>query len=220
MGAKDQGENGLTMPLLRGVTVLLGCLLLGPLASANDGAPPGIHALIQEGPDVLIVLRIYAEGGEPGVDEAYTVGREGEPPIVAEHVFDPAEAVDAEVGCRHYSDQELCLGAAPDDSLCIDCDEDGVPECSRHSFENWCERKLFFEVVDTCVQPGDTTYQFSADEWPFSQSESLLVVATGEVCEGAGCGCDASAGWTTPVTGALMIAIGIVGFRREMRVFG
>lgn len=193
-----------------------GWWLSGSIALANDGVPPELHELMQAGPDVVITLRIFDEGGEPGVDEAYTVGREGAEPLVAGHMFNPADAVQVEVGCRHYSDQDLCVGADPDDSLCIDCDEDGLPECSRHSFENWCERELFFELVDTCAPPGEATYLFSADEWSFSQSENLLVVATGEQCEAAGCGCEAaSSGWTAPATGALMMLIGLLGFRRE-----
>jgi MYXO-CTERM domain-containing protein len=182
---------------------------------ANDGSPPRIHELMQDGHDVVITLRIL-DMGEPGLDTAYTLTRDSAKELVSERVFQPAEAAQTERVCRHYSDQDLCAGADLDDPLCIDCDEDGLPECSRHEFENWCEIKYFFEVVDTCVRPGETRYTLSADDWGFSETQSLVVEEASGVCESGGCGCSAASdAMTAPVTGTMLLLVGLLGLRRE-----
>jgi hypothetical protein len=45
-------------------------------ALANDGTPPWIHELVQDGQDVRITLAVVSDG-EPGMGESYTLTRNG-----------------------------------------------------------------------------------------------------------------------------------------------
>jgi hypothetical protein len=157
--------------------VLLVLLHIPLRALANDGTPPNIFALLQQGSDVSVTVRII-DGGEPGLEQAYSLTRvqgDGEVTVFAGRTFLPDEAASATPQCRGGSDDtEYC--AEDPEGECLDCDGDGTPECATY-FDGWCETAYDFEVLDACVPAGDTTYTLLEEdaELPYDASESLAV---------------------------------------------
>ena len=186
------------------IAALTGILFSLPAiaALANDGTPPKLFELIQEGQDVAVTLEIVG-GGEPGTGEEYDLVREGasgEVDVLVGESLDSSDAASSEVRCRGGWDYAEDCAENPDD--CLDCDEDGVPECPLE-YDGWCETAYYFEVIDSCVPAGGTTYTLSADGWSFEDSESIDVVDSGEECTVPGAGetdgCSvAGVGWTGP----------------------
>ena len=58
--------------------------------------------------------------------------------------------------------------------LCADCDGDGLLECRLR-----CDTYSFYKVVDECVPPADTTYDFIG----LGLSRDIAVEDSGESCE-------------------------------------
>jgi len=111
-------------------------------AQANDYDPPypsDLQADVHE-PDATVSIVIPSRSAAEEVD----IVRSG--PAGIQHLGtlgwdlgEPAEIVEYECEAMGWAD-------CPDYYLCVDCDEDGVPECS--GFCVWYGR---FELEDTCV---------------------------------------------------------------------
>jgi hypothetical protein len=177
-----------------GVAILLGGL---GTASANDGTPAWIHALLQKDSNVVVTLAIV-ENGEPGLADAFTVtrnGPEGTASVTEDEEFQAGDEAWSEGQCRGTVDPEYCA-ENPDE--CLDCDEDGVLECNTEG-DGWCNNVLFFELTDWCVPPGETTYRLTADGWDWYEKQKSIAVEEWEgECSppgadgGGGGGCSAS----------------------------
>jgi len=200
----------------RTAALLAGLLLTLPatFARANDGTPPELFALMQQGQDVEVTLEIVGSG-EPGLGEEYDLVRDGsggEVDLLVGEQLQAESAVSSEVRCRGgWDDSEACADN-PDE--CLDCDDDGVPECPLE-YDGWCETVYYFEVVDYCVPAGETTYTFAADGWAFEDSLSIDVVDSGEECTvpggGDGDGCSVvGLGRSGPGVGPALIIL-VVG---------
>ena len=201
-------------------------LALAPaMASANDGTPAWIHALIQEGDDVKITLRI-ADNGEPGIHDEYTLTRKGagDPVVVVQDTsYGDVDATSIEGECRGSSDDSEHCTANPGD--CIDCNDDSVVECLNGENDGWCEDAYYIDIVDDCVPPGETEYELTSDfSASFDDSETITV--TGDGCSGDsdsdadtdadtdadadsdpddGVGCSATRGSTSAASSALRV---------------
>jgi hypothetical protein len=212
--------------------------MLAPQVRADIGPPPKIVELAQEGQEVTVELRFVHPGGEPGMGTEFDLtrtGPEGELLVFENQAFDPAEAASREPFC-HLSDEWGELGSTqycetyPDD--CTDCDEDELPECpvGQPGFLADCAEHLFYEIVDECVPPGQTTYVLAplSSYWPSEGTKSLEVVESGEECEaadeddggsdsGSGCsvaGVGAGSGAATTAIALLMGLLGGVALRQ------
>ena len=158
--------------------VLAGALItlfISGNVAANDGTPPWIHELVQNNTNVNIKLGIVYNG-EPGIDDAYRIerdGPEGEADVIDDKTFEEADAVSTVDRCRHGWDHtDLC---ASDPGDCLDCDGDSVLECNTME-EGWCETVLYFEVVDWCVPAGSTTYSFFKMGNDYTEDDEAITV--------------------------------------------
>jgi hypothetical protein len=108
--------------------VIAAVIALPLTASANDGTPPWIFELVQQGDGVAITLAIVS-GGEPGFGESYTLTRtdpEGSTAVFEERQFTNDDIEESRIECRGGgTGDELCQ-TEPEN--CTDCDGDGVPE--------------------------------------------------------------------------------------------
>jgi hypothetical protein len=176
--------------------------LLGGLgsASANDGTPSWIHALVQDGSDIEVTLAIV-QGGEPGLSDEFTVtrdGPEGTAIVTEDEEFQLGDEVGSEGRCRGSVDLEYC---AEHQDECLDCDEDGVLECNTWG-DGWCDTILYFELTDWCVPPGDTEYRLTADGWEWYDDELSITVEEWEgECTPPGAG-DGSGGCSVSGAGS------------------
>lgn len=193
-----------------GAAVLLGGL---GTASANDGTPARIHALMQQDSNVVVTLAIV-EGGEPGLAEEYTVtrdGPEGTEAVIEDEEFELGDEVGSEPHCRGSVDLEYC---AEHPEECLDCDGDDVLECNTWG-DGWCDTFLLYEVTDWCVPPGETGYRLTAEGWDWYDDELAITVEEwdGECSapgadDGGGGGCSASgAGSRSGAPGPLSLVL-------------
>ncbi|MCK9463319.1 MAG: hypothetical protein M0R80_27175 [Proteobacteria bacterium] len=202
-------------------------------ARANDGSPPEIFELIQEGQDVVVTFGILDPWGEPSIDRPFTLtrsGPEGDAVVFESRTFDRAEAAIRDPHCRFIDDDGISdpdeeCAAAP--ASCEDCDEDGVPECptALDSFDAVCVAYLTYDAVDACVPPGPTDYLLRESDGDYSDyfdaEGSLEVVDSGEECEAAGegdgSGCSVSGvggGGAPPLSLSLFMGLlGLVALR-------
>lgn len=198
------------------VTVGLLLLALPTAARANDGTPPWIQDVVQEGQDVDLTLAIV-DRGEPGLSSTFQVirtERDGEETVVMDdHVFATSEASSsADPTCRWWDDENPA--DCEDEAVgCDDCDHDGTPEC-----DGWCQTAWYFVVTDTCVPTGDTSWTLAtveAGEAIPETSASLRVTDSGETCRA--CGCGASPGPAASLALAGMGLVGLVALRGGRR---
>lgn len=209
--------------------VMTAIVLLPPGAAlANDGMPPSIFELVQEGQNVKVVLEV-ADPGDPGIDASYRLNRNGdaESAVVFDNkMFDAADAVsESEPTCRWWEPTSTWCIDSPE--LCADCDDNGYPECfgecvvdeetqkaacevdvealcnsgvmtcdddcdgdGANDCYGWCRTVYYFEMVDTCVPPGETTYELfyrfsDSEEWfdIWKGTSSIDVTDSGEACD-------------------------------------
>ena len=201
-------------------------------ARANDGVPPEIFELIQDGQDVVVTFGIVEPGGEPGIDSHFNLkrsGPEGDVLVFENEAFDPADGEVRDPWCRIQdswgeNDSDTECATFPD--YCEDCDGDDVPECPSSSpdFQAFCAAFLTYKVVDECVPPGLTEYVLATpnDTGGYMTGEgSIDVVDSGESCgpddSGVDCsvvGVGAGAGGAPPVLLALFMGlVGLVALR-------
>jgi hypothetical protein len=124
--------------------------LLAPVAALADGGPPAIVVDLvaaQVGQDVKLTFG-SSSNGSPSISRDETV------------VSAPGAGL-AYTGStvlprcgREGSGQDLTCDGEP--GLCVDCDDDGVPECTE------CWRIPTFEFTDDCVGPGSHVYTVQA----------------------------------------------------------
>lgn len=220
-------------------------IMLLPLSAvANDGMPPSVFDIIQEGQDVKVVLQL-ADSGEPGINDTFKLERHGDDESVTvflERTFALDEATYVgEPGCRWEegdSPSEVCSrymveyddtdGADEVDTpeACSDCDNDGRMDCWGNCVldsetneskcqetycaedgycnndcnndgvsdcDGWCQTVYRFDIVDTCVAPGEYQYEFftrySIDRgweslsWIDDNRSPIKVTDSGKECE-------------------------------------
>lgn len=207
-------------------------------ARANDGVPPEIFELVQEGQDVVVTFGIVEPGGEPGIGSAFDLtrsGPEGEVAVFANESFDPADGEARDPWCRiqdwsgEVDETEFCAANPAD---CEDCDGDGTAECPTESidFIAFCAAYLTYEVVDECVPAGATEYELKGTDTvsDYLDAEASIAVAdSGEACEPAGSSVDCSvsgvgaAGGALPAVMAILMGlvglVGLVGLRARRK---
>lgn len=177
-------------------------------ARANDGPPPSFQ-VAQQGPDVVVTLRL-ADAGEPGFGDPIDVLRDGQP-VVRGAVWTEQDAEGLQGRCWGRVDPEECAASGD----CLDCDEDGVPECALSEFLTAsCYREGSVEVVESCVREGWHTWEVTGSD----HSEELKVAADASCSEGgddAGSGCSVVGPLTVPwATGLGLLVVGLLGLRR------
>ncbi|MBW2278730.1 MAG: hypothetical protein JRF63_14660 [Deltaproteobacteria bacterium] len=182
-------------------------------ASANGMMSWNFYEVVQDGPDVDLVLRFMESSIEAG--DAYTIVRvetsEDEDDFQFEHflfknkVFTKQGADEvSEPGCHTVpwmSSESACEGS-PDE--CSDCDGDGTNECSGH-----CGVAYYYELTDDCVPKGSHEYVISRAGTSSTDYKPWTVEKEPSDC---GCGCSASgmaaSGRWLPLI--VMMAIGMV----------
>ena len=138
--------------LLKSVVFAVAGMVLPTVVSANDGMPPSIFALVQEGRNVTVTLQI-ADPGDPGIALSYALKRSSEVETVTvfeDRVFDPAEAeYESEPTCRWWEPLNYWCTDVPE--ACDDCDGNGYGDCfgecavDESTGETLCE-----EHADAC----------------------------------------------------------------------
>jgi hypothetical protein len=194
-------------------------------ARANDGTPPEIFEMIQQGQDVTVTFGIFDPFGEPDIDQEFDLirsGPEGEVLVIDAQVFDPAEGEIRDRHCHNhdFGDPETFCQENPAD--CEDCDGDSVAECPTVSPSLiGCAGYLTFEAVDECVPPGETTYilQTPDNDSQYMRGEGSLTVAdSGEACQAdvgddtvSGCSVSGIAGGADAVPIGISALMGLLG---------
>ena len=213
-------------------------LLAAPaVAEANDGTPPGIHELLQDGQDVLIDLRIVTDG-EPGLSESYTLSRGGadaDVDLFTDRTFEATEAAEIFSTCRGTPPGVSDCADRPEDCA-LDCDGDGTPECLGGENDGWCDEVNLFELRDDCVLPaGTVTYTLREGSIDYD-TETIEVEEEDPSCAGGDADGDGdgdgsvatdAAGGSCAVSGSrgaaplasalLMIGLGLLAARRARR---
>lgn len=200
--------------------------LLLPIAFANDGPPPRLWAEVS-GHSATLTVGLY-EGGEPGVEGTFQlVQLDGAGQIAATVLEDHSFAADTPIGptgvCRHPDGPDTGIDCATAPERCLDCDLDGVPECT--DVTGYCAGGHLYEVVDPCVEPGEWTWQLRQDDEDYGADASGTVEDAGQDCTTAptgsddddsgdpaasgGCGCDGQ-GAATGGLGLAMFAVGLL----------
>jgi hypothetical protein len=222
-------------------TLTLSCVtstllaLAAATASANDGVPPEIFDLVQEGQDVVVTFGIVEPGGEPGIGSAFDLtrsGPEGEVAVFANESFDPADGEARDPWCRIQDSwgvngvEEECA-AHPD--TCEDCDGDDALDCPTASpdFDAFCAAYLVYEVVDHCVPAGATDYELKGTDTvsDYLDAEgSIDVVDSGGTCGPGDSSVDCSVsgvgarGGALPAAMAILMGlVGLVGLRARRK---
>ncbi len=158
-------------------------LFISGNVAANDGTPPWIHELVQNNTNVNIKLGIVGNG-EPGIEAAYRIerdGSEGEVAIIDDKTFEEVDAFNTVDRCRNGWDHTDQCASDPDG--CLDCDGDTVLECDTMD-DGWCETVFYFEVVDWCVPAGSTAYSFFKMGNDYTEDdETIYVEEWTEDCE-------------------------------------
>jgi hypothetical protein len=163
-------------------------------AVGDDSPSPGMHALMQiesaeqsSNTDVELIVSVGQLTGNLQ-DKTYRVERENQGSIffIHEAEFDEEEAFDAEVIC---TDPIESNAFCPEDTeYCVDCDEDGVPEC-WHDYGTACTTKYYFEIEDLCVPAGTATYKlyrlnlYEGDEYDLMDEKSIELPYWDDTCE-------------------------------------
>jgi hypothetical protein len=216
---------------------------------ANDGTPPKIFELIQEGQDVVITLEIV-EDGEPGISDAYTIERSRsskEKTLFSGKTFDIADAVDKTGRCTGLEAVEECAQAdgipeqcegfedvfsdIPDECYemvyeCADCDDDRTLECPIVGYggihDVRCETVYYFDVVDQCVPAGTIAYTLTASDWPYTYTETLQVNDSSEECTvpNDNVGCSITAVGTPETNQLVFLALLMIGIGSIGLLFG
>jgi len=160
-------------------------------ARANDGQPPEIFELIQQGQDVTVTFGILDPFGEPDIDQEFDLirsGPEGSVKVLDAQVLDPADGEMGELHCHNHDFEDETTFCQENPADCEDCDGDSVAECPTVAPSLIaCAGYLTFEVVDECVPPGETTYilQTPDNDSQYMRGEgSRTVEESGEECSG------------------------------------
>lgn len=217
------------------ITFLLGfSLLIAAPAAANISVTPWIYEVEQVGQDTEVTIAIFEDCSEefiiddvpfPGLDQPYTLfrwGFEDQYPVYLfeDRVFTADEAVEV-TPYQCQGPAELNEECATDPDWCVDCDEDGVPECY-----GFCAVAYRFTVVDGCVPPGGEQYYTittpSVMGTEYHAGEGLGHHSTGFEDTGDPCLDDAScsisrvhaAGPSEIPLALLMLAVGLLALRR------
>jgi len=189
-------------------------------ASANDGTPPWIFELVQQGDGVEITLAIVSNG-EPGMADSYTLtrtGPEGNATVVEDRVFTADDAELTQGECRGGGSGDVVCTTQPEE--CIDCNDDGTPECDDPDGENWCDTVNYIHIVDGCVPPGQAEYRLHADGWDSNDdTETITVDDVDQDCsdgDDSSGGCSASGSSPSNpalIVSLLMLALGLAATR-------
>jgi hypothetical protein len=152
------------MQLILWGSLVTSLLVYSPLARANMSASPWIHVLVQKGQNVEVTVNIFEDASWetyhgvpfPSFDVAYSLERWGTQRewVFEDRTFHKEDAVSVSPRmCQWPFGEDEFLPAdecASDPEGCVDCDGDGVAECSSWNF---CAVAYRFTVVDECVPP-------------------------------------------------------------------
>lgn len=172
------------------VRIITGSLLFVFLAShpetgiCDDPPDDSIYSLIQKDQDVIVRI----EGWYTKTKDKKLVREDGDEEVILldeEAVLHPEDSVGRGSSyCMGVYGWDSCAEEGAD---CDDCDGDGFPECADRTCS---ERSFFFDLTDTCVQPGTATYLLygmyrnssgGRDAWELDRKE-IDVKDTGDDC--------------------------------------
>ena len=164
---------------------LIVCAALPATARANDGTPPWIFELIQQGDGVAITLAVVNDG-EPGMAESYTLTRtdsSGSSTVFENRHFTEDDVELSQGECRGGGAGDEQCDTHPEE--CIDCNGDSVPECYDPEDDNWCDTVNYIHLLDECVPAGDAEYALRevTSSWD-EDTETITVEDVGQDCSG------------------------------------
>ncbi|MDD5306851.1 MAG: hypothetical protein PHU25_05970 [Deltaproteobacteria bacterium] len=194
----------------------LGCVVAGLVAgraSADSGAPPSIHSLIQKGQDVVLQIAI-ADVDYDACHNANTTcelireGPQGKVTVFDDPVLSASEPVWTDTFCYGPEDMEGCDGDA---GPCYDCDGDSIAGCHEPCFSS-----AIYEIVDGCVPPGETRYtllaaMFEGFKAHDAGTADIAVEDTGDPCIPGESACSVVGVGSQACEGGLALVMLLVG---------